>query len=414
MTDSSYFSQVLDPASRADPYPLYARMCETPVIRDENGFYLVSTFAEIRSLSRDTRISSEDVPKPRFAPTWNPIKALILNPLRARIIARHRPFLFRDPPAHDVLRASIMHHFTPERIKRLQGRIHVLVEELVDKMQGRDRIDVATDFAYPLPVTVICELLGVPAEDEPKFHPWSTVLAKGLEPFLRTVPEYMHTNITAYEELGAYLDALIQEKRKHPRDDILSSLATAKDKYSRPLSIYDTVATAILLLVAGHETTVNLISNGMLALLRHPEHLARLRDVPAMAPAFVEEVLRYDPPAQFRTRKALAEIAIAGMHIPKGAPIVLLFAAANRDPRQFRDPDRFDPSRRDNQHLGFGSGLHFCLGAQLARIEAGEALAVLARRLVRPRLVADPPPYRPGASLRGPERLEVEIAGITA
>jgi cytochrome P450 len=412
VTATSLFEQVLDPANRADPYPLYARLRETPVFRDENGHYVVSAMAEVRSLLKDPRISSEDVPKPSFDWTWNPITDFILNPFRAWVISKHRPFIFRDPPDHDALRASIMHHFSPERMKRLQGRIHALVEDLVAKMQGRTTIEVVSDLAYPLPVAVICELLGIPPEDEPKFHPWSRVLTEGLEPFVRANPTYMRANIAAYEEMAAYLGALMREKRKQPKDDILTSLATCKDRKSRRLSKYDAVATAILLLVAGHETTVSLIANGMLALLRHPRQLARLRKDPAVAPAIVEEVLRFDPPAQFRTRKALAAIEIAGTRIPKGAPLVLLFAAANRDPRQFRDPNQFDPDRADNQHLGFGGGIHYCVGAQLARLEAGAALAVLARRLVDPRLVADPPPYRPGASLRGPERLEIEVAGI--
>jgi cytochrome P450 len=414
VTDTSLFSQVLDPVNRVDPYPLYERLRETPVIRDENGVYVVSTMAEVRALMKDPRVSSEDMPKPQFAWTGNPIKDFILNPLRGWIIDRHRPFIFRDPPEHDVVRASITHHFAPERMNRLQGRIHGMVEGLVDEMQGRERIDIVADFAYPLPVAVICELLGIPPEDDPKFHPWSTVLTEGLEPFLRTNPEYLRANIAAFEEMGAYLGALMGEKRKNPRDDILTSLATFRDRKSRRLSKFDAVSTAILLLIAGHETTVNLLANGLLALLRHPEHLARLRKDSALAPAIVEEVLRFDPPGQFRTRKALAEIEIAGTRIAKGAPIVLLFAAANRDPRQFRAPDQFDPDRSDNQHLGFGYGLHYCLGAQLARMEASVALAVLARRLVDPRLVVDPPPYRAGASLRGPERLELRIAGIAA
>jgi cytochrome P450 len=414
LTEPCLFAQVLDPAHRANPYPLYARLREAPVVRDENGVYVVSTMAEIRSLLADPRISSADMPKPRYYWTWNPLEDFILNPLRGWMIEHHRPFIFRDPPQHDVMRTSIMHHFAPERIKRLQGRIHGLVEELVDRMRGRERIDIVADFAYPLPVAVICELLGVPPGDAAKFSPWSSALTEGLEPFLRMNPDHLRANIKAYEDLGSYLAALMEEKRKHPRDDILSSLATCRDRKSQRLSKYDVVSTAILLLVAGHETTVTLIANSMLALLRHPEHLSRLREDPAFAPKIVEEVLRFDPPGQFRTRKTLAEIEIAGTRIPKGAPVVVLFAAANRDPRQFRDPDRFDPDRPDIQHLGFGSGLHYCLGAQLARMEAGEALAVLARRLEDPRLVADPPPYRSGASLRGPERLELEIAGVAA
>lgn len=414
MTDPSLFSQVLDPAHRADPYPLYARLRETPVLRDASGLHVVSTFAEVRSLLKDPRVSSEDVPKPQFDWTWNPIKDFILNPLRGYVMASHRPFLFRDAPDHDVLRGSIAHHFAPDRIRRLQARIQARVEDIVAAMRGRERIDVVADLAYPVPVAIICELLGIPPEDEVKFHPWSTILTAGLEPFLRASPDYIRANVAAFEDMSAYLDSLLKQKQKQPQDDILSSLATFRDKRSRRMSKYDAISTATLLLIAGHETTVNLITNAMLALLRHPPQLRRLATDPAAVSAIVDEVLRYDPPAQFRTRKALADIEIAGARIPKGAPIVLLFAAANRDPRQFPDPDRFDPGRTDNPHLGFGAGLHYCIGAQLARLEASAALVTLARRLVDPRLVADPPPYRPGASLRGPEKLELEIRGIAA
>jgi cytochrome P450 len=177
---------------------------------------------------------------------------------------------------------------------------------------------------------------------------------------------------------------------------------------------YDLLATAVLLLVAGHETTDNLIANGMLTLLRHPEWLEKLRQNPALAPCVVEELLRFEPPGHFRTRKTLAEIEIAGTTIPKGAPLVLLFASGNRDPKRFAHPDRFDPDRADNPHFGFGGGPHYCIGAPLAKLEAETALVALAKRLVDPHLLEDPPPYRPGASLRGPERLRLRIASVAA
>jgi cytochrome P450 len=412
LTEPGLLAQVLDHAHRADPYPLYARLRQTPIHRDDSGVHVVSTYAEVRRLLKDPNISSEDFPKPQFDWTWNPIKALILNPFRAWIIEKHRPLVFRDPPDHDVLRSSIMHYFAPERMKRMQGRIDALIEHFLDGLAGREHIDVVADLAYPLPVAIICELLGIPAEDQVRFRPWSAVLTQGLEPFLRASPDYMRANIAAYEEMAAYLGKLMREKRNRPKDDILSGLATFTDKNHRRLSRFDAITTAMLLLIAGHETTVALIANGMLALLHNPRHLARLREDPRLAPQIVEEVLRFDAPVQFRTRKTLAEIEIAGTKIPPGAPLVLLFGSANRDPLQFRDPDIFDPDREDNQHLGFGGGLHFCLGAQLARMEAGTALAALANRLVDPQLVADPPPYGAGASLRGLERLEVRIEGV--
>jgi cytochrome P450 len=193
---------------------------------------------------------------------------------------------------------------------------------------------------------------------------------------------------------------------------MLSGLATPGPDGRKQLSEFDLIATAALLLVAGHETTVNLITNSMLTLLRYPEELERLRADPERAPRVIEEMLRYEPPVHFRTRKALGSIEVGGRTIPKGAPVILLLAAASRDPARFADPDHFDPDREDNQHFGFGGGLHYCIGAPLARIEAEIALVALSQRLVAPRLLDDPPPYRPGAALRGPEQLGIGFASI--
>src|SRR5436305_10928968 len=208
------------------------------------------------------------------------------------------------------------------------------------------------------------------------------------------------------------MQALIDRKHADTEEDMLSGLATYKDTSDGRMNDYDLISTAILLLVAGHETTVNLITNGMLTLLRHPEHLERLRAIPAMAPRLVEELLRYEPPVHYRTRLALAEIELGGVKIPKGSPVVLLLAAGSRDPDRFPDPDRFDPDREGNAHFGFGGSLHYCVGAPLARIEGEAALVALARRLLNPRLGGPVPPYRPGASLRGPRHLPIAIDGI--
>jgi cytochrome P450 len=410
--DNALFAQVLDPVNRADPYPLYARLRETPILRAEDGTYIVSTYAEIRGLLQDPRVSSEDLPKPKYIRTGNPVRDFIINPVKAWIIEKHRPLLFRDPPDHGVLRRLIMAAFTPERMRAMGGRVTTIVDDLIEKMAGREDIDLVGDFAYPLPVITICELLGIPPGDEQKFHGWSTTLAGALDPDQRIREEDLIKSAEDYDAIAAYLRAIVKAKRKRPASDILSGLATYKDKKLGRMGKYDLIATAVLLLIAGHETTVNLIANSMLTLLRHPEWLERLRRDRALAPRIVEEVLRYEPPVHFRTRKTLAEIHIAGTVIPKGAPLILLFASGNRDTKRFPDPDSFDPDRADNLHFGFGGGPHYCIGAPLAKIEAETALAALAGRLVNPKLLVDPPPYRPGASLRGPSQLRLRVSGI--
>lgn len=412
MADDTLFAQVMDPANRADPYPLYARLRETPVARQRDGSYVVSTHAGIRSLIFDPRLSSEDLPPSRRPRTGNPFKDWILNPIKDRVANAHRPLIFRDPPAHDALRAFVMQEFGIARVRALHGRVGSLVDELIERCRGRDEVCLVEDFSYPLPVAVICDLLGVPEEDEPQFQVWATQLATALEPDARGDEATRRANVATFDAIAAYMRALIRRKRRHPGDDMLSGLARKGAFGESRMGDVDLISTAILLLVAGHETTVNLITNGMLTLLRHPAELERLRAEPERAPRMIEELLRYEPPVHFRTRKALSEIDIAGCMVPDGAPIILLFASGNRDPRKFADPDRFDPDRLDNQHFGFGGGLHYCVGAPLARIEAEVALVALTARLIEPRLLSDPPPYRPGASLRGPERLGISIAGV--
>jgi cytochrome P450 len=213
-------------------------------------------------------------------------------------------------------------------------------------------------------------------------------------------------------EVGRYLNGLADAHARQPGDDLISGLLTDTGPHA-PMSREDLLATAVLLLVAGHETTVNLITNGMLTLLRHPDVLDRLRREPGLITSLVEELLRYEPPVQFLSSRAtLADIDIAGTTIPAGSPLALVLAAGSRDPGRFPDPDRFDPDRTDNQHLGFGSGIHICFGAPLARVETQVALPALARRLVNPRLVTDPPPYRPNPTLRGPRHLLVEFDAV--
>jgi cytochrome P450 len=412
MTNRSPFAQALELANRANPYPLYTLLHDTPVRREEDGSYVVSTYAEIKSLLHDPRVSSDDRPKPKHARTGNLLRDYILNPFRDWIIDRHKSLVFRNPPEHTRLRFLVMSQFTAERIQGMSGRIDAIIADLIGSMRGHSEIDLVRDFAYPLPVNVICELLGVPAADHERFRVWSSSLVGALETEWLASQEERLKTMADYEALVSYLSGLIRAKQRRPDGGILSDLAAFKDEKHGKMGRYDLLATSALLLVAGHETTVNLIANGMLALLRYPEWLERLRHDKTLAPRLVDEILRFDPPVHFRTRKTLAAIEIAGVTIPKGARLVLLFAAANRDPNRFALPGRFDPERGENQHFGFGAGPHYCIGAPLARLEAEAALFALASRLADPRLLEDPPPYRRGASLRGPERLMLQIDGI--
>ncbi|GEP12619.1 cytochrome P450 [Methylobacterium gnaphalii] len=412
MPDDTLFSEVLDPRNRADPYPIYKKLREVPVSRQRDGAYVVSTHAAIRALLFDPRLSSEDLPPSRRPRTGNPLRDWILNPIKNRIATSHRPLIFRDPPDHDTLREFVMKEFTIHRVNGLHGRVGSLVDDLIERCRGRDEVCLVEDLSYPLPVAVICDLLGVPEKDEPQFQKWATQLATALEPDARHDEASRHATVAAFDEISSYMRKLIRRKRRHPADDMLSGLAKPGREGNPSMGDIDLISTAILLLVAGHETTVNLITNGMLTLLRHPDELKKLKADPERAPRLIEELLRYEPPVHFRTRKALGDIKIEGTTIPKGAPVILLFAAGGRDPARFSNPNRFFPDREDNQHFGFGGGLHYCVGAPLARIEAEVALVALCRRLVEPELMADPPPYRSGASLRGPESLGIRISGI--
>ncbi|MDR8410141.1 cytochrome P450 [Nonomuraea sp. 3-1Str] len=404
-TSDDVFEQILDFSSRADPYPLYAALRETPVTRREDGTWVVSTYREIVELLHDPRLSSD------------------------RRNLAHRPegdaaggaggvsFIGQDPPEHDRLRRLAMRHFgpphTPGRIEALRPEMLAITTELIDGLAGRTRADVVDDVAYPLPVTVICRVLGVPREDESRFHAWADAIVETLGPGESDRAERERARADATSKLQTYLAGLAAARRESPGDDMLSGMAT----YEGPeggMTPVEVIATSALLLVAGHETTVNLIANGMLTLLRHPGLLKRLRAEPDLIITTVEELLRYEPPVHFlSSRVTLADIPVAGTTIPAGAPVVLVLASGSRDPAHVSHPDTFDPDRRYSEHLGFGGGVHYCFGAALARLEAQIVLQQLVNRLVNPRLVEDPPPYRPSATLRGPRHVLVDYDGVT-
>ncbi|MEV6923428.1 cytochrome P450 [Dactylosporangium sp. NPDC051485] len=408
MAQSSIFEQILDPANRADPFPLYAELRKTPVARQPDGTYLVSTYDEIVALLHDHRVSSDPRNHPDLAGTpsasQNGPSGLPLS------------FISRDPPEHDRLRELATRPFgpphTPERIEGMRPWLTEIADGLIDNFAGRSRVDIVDEFAYPLPVTAICRLLGVPREDQPRFHHWADAIIDTVDPATGTFAERQRRRAEINAELGAYLDGLADAHARRPGDDLMSGMLTDTGP-GAPMSRADLISTASLLLVAGHETTVNLIANGTLTLLRHPDVIDRLRDEPLLITPLVEELLRYEPPVQFlSSRTTLADLDIAGTIIPKGSPVILMLAAGSRDPARFPDPARFAPDRTDNVHLGYGSGIHYCYGAPLARVETQVALTALARRLVHPRLVADPPPYRPSPILRGPRHLPVDIDAV--
>ncbi|MFD7280375.1 cytochrome P450 [Streptomyces sp. NPDC059862] len=409
----SLLHQILDYANRANPYPIYEELRKTPVHHEDDGPYVVSTYYEIRSLLHDPRISSDA----------RNLASTALDPLarsaQEEESALPPSFLRLDPPEHDRLRRMTNRPFgpphSPHRVDGMREELHGIVSDLIDGIGDPGRIDLVDQFSYPFPVTVICRLLGVPREDEARFHIWADTIAASLDPDPDADPaERGKDSHDARMQLGMYLAGLIEERRRKPGDDMLSALATAKGP-DGAMTTMELLSTAALLLIAGHETTVNLVTNGMLTLLRNPDVLQRLRADPRLAVPVVEELLRFEPPVQLvPQRTPLADIEVRGVTVPKGASLWLVLASGNRDPQRFEDPDHFDPDRRDIQHLGLGSGIHSCFGAPLARLEAQLALSELARRLENPRLLEDPPPYRQNAVLREPRHLPIACDGIRA
>ncbi|MFF9586914.1 cytochrome P450 [Streptomyces achromogenes] len=410
MPHASLARQITDFANRANPYPLYTELRRTPVLHEEeDGPYLISSYYDIEALLHDPRISS-DARNLAAAGAGEPEETGGLPP----------SFLRLDPPEHDRLRRIANTGFgpphRPRRIEGMRGTMREIVTELIDGFGDASRADLVDQFAYPFPVTVICRLLGVPREDEPTFRTWVDPLVASLDPEKRPggaqEAEYRRTAQEARMRLGMYLSGLVEDRAGEPRDDLLSDLVNSRGP-DGSMTMMEVLSTSVLLLIAGHETTVNLITNGMLTLLRHPEILGRLRADPGLAVPVVEELLRYEPPVQLvPQRTCITDIEVRGVTIPKGSRIWLMLAAGNRDPERFKDPDRFDPDREDIRHLGFGSGIHSCFGAPLARLETQIALSELARRLENPRLVEDPPPYRENAVLRGPRHLNVAFDGL--
>jgi cytochrome P450 len=385
------------PEFHADPYPFYRRLREEdPVHQSPLGIWVLTRYDDAVMVLRDPRFGREGMAEL--------IEARLGGSVRP---ANTRDMLFRDPPDHTRLRALVSRAFTPRVVEAMRPHIQEIVDGLLDRVEGARGMDVMEDLAYPLPVTVICEMLGVPTADQDVFRQWSADIARSLDAsILPAGSEVITRGQEAGDALREYFRSLIAVRRKSPQPDLLSALITAEeqgDKLSEP----ELVATCVLLLIAGHETTVNLIGNGLLALLRHPAELRALADDPALIQTGVEELLRFDGPVQRTGRMTMADVEIGGRQIPKGSIVAAVIGAANRDPAHFPDPDRLDVARRENRHIAFGFGIHFCLGAPLARIEGQVAIGTLLRRRRALKLVSDTPEWRESSVLRGLKTLPV-------
>ncbi|MET9396726.1 cytochrome P450 [Kitasatospora sp. NPDC002965] len=389
----------------AHPYDAYADLREqAPVTYYEpTGQWLVSRYEDVSALLRDRRLgrtythrfSHEEFGRPLPDPAHEPFHTLNDNGL-----------LDLEAPDHTRIRRLVSKAFTPRMVEGLRPTVRRLAGELVDDLLAAGGGDLIGAVAEPLPVAVIAEMLGVPEADRHLLRPWSADITGMFE--LNPTEEAARRAVTASVEFSDYLRALIRERRAAPGTDLISALIHAQEG-SDALSEQEMISTCVLLLNAGHEATVNTTGNGWWALFRNPGELARLRaDVDGLLPTAVEELMRWDTPLQMFERWVLEDVEVRGVTVPRGSEVALLFGSANRDPERFADPDRLDLGRADNPHITFGAGIHFCLGAPLARLELTESYGELLRRAPGLRLVREPE-WRPGYVIRGLKELLVEV-----
>jgi cytochrome P450 len=408
---------------REDPYPVYRELRDRAPVHfaPESGCWCISRYEDVAHvLNHPEDFSSRamftvlmnngyDGPPPL---SWRVASFLVRFALRTRVspfgFTKARNLIASDPPVHGTLRAIVNRGFTPRRIQAWEPRIRALAQERMGRLASGEPFDVVRDLAIPLPVTIIAEILGVERERLADFKRWSDTVIAAMTGPLRAFPPLPEV-MEVFLELDGYLAGLIRRRRRDPGDDLVSTLL-AEAPGGQKLATIEIMQFVMLLLVAGNETTTNLIGNAASALLDHPAELARVAQDPSLVPDLVEETLRYDAPVQIVFRTARREVAIRGVAIPKGATLAVMLGSANRDERRFPEPDRFDVGRDTRGHLGFGFGQHFCLGASLARLEARIALEALvpplrlARRASPERSVLD------SFLVRGPSRLELRPA----
>jgi cytochrome P450 len=392
---------VRDPAFLANPYPVFDSLrTATPTFR-ALGRWFITRYDDTAQLLRDRRFGKDyadpDALMRRFGPT------ALQEPA---VIELTHMMLMRDPPDHTRLRGLVVKAFTARRIEAMRARVHDLTDRLLDKVIPLGRMDMIRDLAFPLPVLVICELLGIPEEDQARFVTGSSSGAALLNPTPPTRAELDDAN-RGSEDSGAYFEALFEQRRRDPRDDLITQLVQVEEAGDR-LTTAELRANVNLLFAAGHETTVNLIGNGFLSLLRHPQQWRKLCDDPSLIPNAIEEILRFESPVQAVARTVAEPIELSGVALERPAIVVSLIGAANRDPAVFENPNQFDITRKDIRPLSFGGGIHFCLGAQLARIEAAVVFETVLRRLPDLRLEKpDQPKWRSSFTLRGLTELPV-------
>ncbi|WIM86492.1 cytochrome P450 [Candidatus Mycobacterium wuenschmannii] len=395
--------RLLDPANRANPYAVYEQFrAGGPMYMPDGSLHIFSSFRDCDDALRHSA-SSVDRQKSKM------VQRLAEEGTNTQ--PQGPPmFLFLDPPDHTRLRKLVSKAFVPKVVNELTPHITDLVDGMLDRVAERGRFNAVDDLAHPLPVNVICRLLGVPVEDDAEFSHASALLAQALDPFFAATgapADGMDERIAAGQWLRGYLHDLIDRRRARPSDDLMSRLIAVKESGDQ-LAEDEIVSTCMLLLVAGHETTVNLIANAMLAMLREPAQWAALAADPQRASAVVEETLRYDPPVHLVVRIAADDITIGDTSVDKGDSMLLLLGAAQHDAAEFDRPASFDPDRKAFRHLSFGRGLHYCLGAPLARLEAAAALSAVTARFPAARLAAEPV-YKPNVTLRGLASLDVAI-----
>jgi cytochrome P450 len=394
------------PGFFSDPYPAYRVLREAaPVVWSEAwGGWVLTRYADVAAVLRDHKRYSS-------AGRIHFLLDRLPDDTRAEtgLLEAHYQvgIAHMDPPAHTRLRALVAPWFTPRLLEAWRPRIRVLAAELVQAAAARPSLDLMRDVAYPLPAYVVLEMLGAPREDSDLLRDWALDINLLFSGGGRTTVASVRRAQASLAEMRAYIGALVAARRRTPSDDLLGRLVAAEAEGDR-LNDAELVSTCVTLFVAGHETTTNLLGNGLIALLRHPEQMAHLRQAPALMESAVEEMLRYDAPVHRSWRIAREDAEIDGQPIRRGDMLLLMIGAAHRDPAAFPDPEAFDIARRENKHLGFGVGIHFCLGAPLARIEVPEALTAILQRWPSLRLLDAPPlQWRQDIALRGVEALPV-------
>lgn len=384
-----------------NPYPYYDELrVNAPVFWSERlGAWLLTRYDDVQAAFRDPRLISGDRMAAYFSQLPEPVHADV-QPLCQHLEAW---LVFMDPPDHTRLRVLVNKAFTGRMVENLRPRIQTIVEELLDRVQPAGQIDLITEFAFPLPVMVISELLGIPIADQEKFKKWT----KDLTAFTgagRARPELARQAQKSVQELTGYFRDIARQRRQNPGEDLLSGLVAVVEGEDR-LSEAELFGMSALLLAAGHDTTVGLIGNGLLALLRHPDQRQKLQADPSFIEMAVEELVRYDNSLQYQQRVAAEDLVLRGQNIQRGQRVMLMLGAANRDPAQFPNPNQLDICRQPNRHVAFGYGIHFCLGAPLARLEGQIAINAILRRMPNLRLAGQPIRWREELSNRNPQSL---------